>query len=1301
VSAVRRDPPIELAVAASALVGAGIALAVQVAGPAEGLSVLDAAGAIGVGLLLAVAALVPRLGLTMTLAYVASPLSFYILFRNTDFVSPYPASSDLALDAAITLGLAGAALVGAAARSWASGGPLLPALPARRPLIVIAVVLLVTGAIGVARGNPLRFVLADVVPFAELGVLAWLTLTVVDTREKALVLVRIVALSLAATAIVRLVLYLQGPGAFGVESVTLGGSSRARLYQAYPYGWLLPFALACALAARRLLDRLCALGVALLCGLMVLLSFERGLWVFAAVATLGVVAFGLRRRPRVMVPVLATALAAFVLGGGLLGGGSGFKDPISLVRERLAGTSEQLAQRQGISHKRQDEATLLWRRVRDDEGAWPLGHGLGAEYVGPTGIREGEYAASFRKKHYSFNWFLAMAFRTGFVGLAVAVWLVLALAGFGLRLFRRGGSPLERGTGLALAGGVAGLALVAAVDPYLIAHPLASIQGATLAMAAFVARAGGRGAAAEDEATRVRRVYATYDEDPRVQGRRDPGNRANVLIDAERTEALDAALAESLAVPLAEAEVLDVGCGAGDELARLVARGADPSRCHGVDLLADRVARARKRIAGADLREGDARELPFADATMDVVVLKVVLSSVLDPAVSARIATEVDRVLRPGGLVLWYDNRFPSPFNREVRGVSRAELARLFPGYDAWLRNVTVVPPLVRRFGPATGRLYGLLRRVRPLLVRTAGVLVKPAAPAAPGAPARRLAGEARVPGARWLLAILGAAAAGLILALTRDYTFYRDDWLFLLTRRDWTADAFLEPHHEAWSTLPVLLYKLLFATAGAEAYWPYMLLVVVAHLGLAWVVFLLVRRRAGDVLALAAAAIVLFLGRGAENLIWAFQAGFVGALALGLLAVWLLDRRDPARRHVAGAALALTLALMCGEPGVAVAAALAAELVADRKRRRLLLVLIPPLAVFAAWYALYGRHGEGVDSLSELADNAAQLPGYAWLGLRASAAAAVGAPVGLGIVPLAGLTALVTAVAVRRGRPSARAIGAIAGLLAVFVLAALVHADLDAAEADQQRYRYAGAVFVLILAADALRELPWRGGPRAAIAIVAVVAVAWNVGYLFAFSEDRRDLLDAQTAELQTLSALRGAPDMRLDGPIDSQLLPGEVTPREYFAAAESLGSPVPDVGVAGLDALPPAARDRALVAAFGPSTQIFQARRFPRPRDCERRPRPTSDFVVPSGSLLVVRSPQRRLTTLFLWRGFGPDVDVSGELPLAGDRVRLPPVRDVGLAPRRAVAARLPALGPGLTWSVRWAGLPAGSDVCLEESP
>jgi SAM-dependent methyltransferase len=98
-------------------------------------------------------------------------------------------------------------------------------------------------------------------------------------------------------------------------------------------------------------------------------------------------------------------------------------------------------------------------------------------------------------------------------------------------------------------------------------------------------------------------------------------------------------------LPLAPgARLLDAGCGSGrtlDELARY-------GRPTGVDLSPEAVATARRR-GHDDVRVARVEELPFADATFDVVTcLDVVEHTPDDRATLA----ELRRVTRPGGLLL-------------------------------------------------------------------------------------------------------------------------------------------------------------------------------------------------------------------------------------------------------------------------------------------------------------------------------------------------------------------------------------------------------------------------------------------------------------------------------------------------------------------------------------------------------------------------------------------------------------------------------------------------------------------------
>jgi SAM-dependent methyltransferase len=96
---------------------------------------------------------------------------------------------------------------------------------------------------------------------------------------------------------------------------------------------------------------------------------------------------------------------------------------------------------------------------------------------------------------------------------------------------------------------------------------------------------------------------------------------------------------------------LDVGCGTG-ALTEAVAASCAPERLAGVDSSAGFLDFARRRLgARAELRQGDAQDLPFAASEFDRVVSGLVLNFVPD---QPRAAAELARVARPGGEVALY-----------------------------------------------------------------------------------------------------------------------------------------------------------------------------------------------------------------------------------------------------------------------------------------------------------------------------------------------------------------------------------------------------------------------------------------------------------------------------------------------------------------------------------------------------------------------------------------------------------------------------------------------------------------------
>ncbi len=227
------------------------------------------------------------------------------------------------------------------------------------------------------------------------------------------------------------------------------------------------------------------------------------------------------------------------------------------------------------------------------------------------------------------------------------------------------------------------------------------------------------------EAERIGRTYERYRSSPSHVARHAGGNPGNQAIVAERDRAVDGLLREVGLAPLTGRRVLDVGCGFGHELARMRTLGARPEDLAGVDLLPERIEQARLAFPAIDYRVGNAATLEFADESFEVVLCFTLFSSILDGVTAGRVAVEIDRVLKPGGAVVWFDLRYPSPRNRSLRAVPAGTVRAMFPRLTPHLRTVTLLPPLARRLGRLTPVAYRALARVSLLRSHLVGVLVK------------------------------------------------------------------------------------------------------------------------------------------------------------------------------------------------------------------------------------------------------------------------------------------------------------------------------------------------------------------------------------------------------------------------------------------------------------------------------------------------------------------------------------------------------------------------------------------------
>ena len=230
----------------------------------------------------------------------------------------------------------------------------------------------------------------------------------------------------------------------------------------------------------------------------------------------------------------------------------------------------------------------------------------------------------------------------------------------------------------------------------------------------------------EQEDERVRAAYARRRQSIPA-GRYARTNPFTLCAAHEREEEMAAMFRAEGLTSLTGLRILDVGCGRGDTLRQMLEYGADPELLTGIDLLDENVKQARRRSPHLQIICGSASRLPFADASFDLVLQFTLFTSILNDEVKRSIATEMTRVLAPGGRILWYDFSFNNPQNPDVRGIGKREIRTLFPGLEVKTKRVTLAPPLGRIIAPFSIALYYLLSRVRPLcthllcLLRKAG----------------------------------------------------------------------------------------------------------------------------------------------------------------------------------------------------------------------------------------------------------------------------------------------------------------------------------------------------------------------------------------------------------------------------------------------------------------------------------------------------------------------------------------------------------------------------------------------------
>jgi hypothetical protein len=534
-------------------------------------------------------------------------------------------------------------------------------------------------------------------------------------------------------------------------------------------------------------------------------------------------------------------------------------------------------------------------------------------------------------------------------------------------------------------------------------------------------------------------------------------------------------------------------------------------------------------------------------------------------------------------------------------------------------------------------------------------------------------------------------ASGCLLLILGSKLSFLLDDWEFLLYRRGFNAHAILAPHGEHISIAPVLIYKALLATFGMASALPFRVVSTALFLLSAALLFVYLERRIGQWPALAATAVVLFLGAAWEDLLWAFQVGYFGSMAAGLGALLTIERKN--RRGDQLTCLLLTVSVLFSSLGLPFLVGAAVEVLLRPDRRRRLYVFLIPLVVYAIWWLGWGHTAESALSLT----NAAKTPAFVLNGIAAALASAFGlatppaATVAGGLdwgrpLAVAGI-GLVLWRLNRLGKPPAWFWITLAIAGTFWILAGLN--QIPGRDPTASRYQYIGVILLLLIAAELLRGV--RVGPLAlaTIGVVAVASIASNVYFLHQAYEGYRQTSQLEKADLGAVEIARGTvePGFVLEENLaDTAYVHVEAGP--YLSASDAFGSPA--YSPAELtESSPPArfAADKVLFAALRIGLTPIPTSAFPSapPRPAETNAEGSVE-VPPEGCVSVPPREQPLLLGLplqgaALQAGTKPIDDVrltrfaSGEFPVDLKR---------GLAAGRAGEIRIPLDRSSVPWKM-----------------
>lgn len=181
-----------------------------------------------------------------------------------------------------------------------------------------------------------------------------------------------------------------------------------------------------------------------------------------------------------------------------------------------------------------------------------------------------------------------------------------------------------------------------------------------------------------NEIKRIRQVYSGYDNSSEYSKLYSPFGKYSYHSESLLKELYHLFIKYNF-LTLKNKKILEIGCGTGNNFTNYLKFGVQDKDIYGLDLIIERLLTPKKIYKNVKLINNDSQFIPFKSKSFDIIFQFVVFSSILDDNVCKNIASEMLRVLKDDGMIIWYDAHGGKMMSEHTRSFSENQIKKYFP----------------------------------------------------------------------------------------------------------------------------------------------------------------------------------------------------------------------------------------------------------------------------------------------------------------------------------------------------------------------------------------------------------------------------------------------------------------------------------------------------------------------------------------------------------------------------------------------------------------------------------------------